>query len=90
MENQAGWHGKVPNREELDKALKELGLSQRIPVEQLLDTARRYQAEVERNLDAKMPKFSRDYWWNARRHHEGQDGAYSQGLRPVTGGERRR
>ncbi len=65
MEDQAGWHGKAPNREELDKALKELGLSERIPVQPLLDVAKRYQAEVEHNLDSKMPKFTRDYWWNA-------------------------
>ena len=64
MQDQAGWHGKAPNREELDKALKELGLSERIPVKQLLDTAKCYQAEVERKLDTGMPKFSRDYWWN--------------------------
>jgi transketolase len=65
MENQAGWHGRVPNREELDAALKEVGLSQRIPVEQLLDKAKTYQAEVDRELASKMPRFSRDYWWNA-------------------------
>ena len=29
MENQAGWHGKPPNREELDAALKELGVSEK-------------------------------------------------------------
>ena len=65
MENQAGWHGKVPNRVELAAALTELGLSERIPVEQLLEKARSYQAEVERQLALKMPSFSRDYWWNA-------------------------
>ncbi|MDE3150315.1 MAG: transketolase [Acidobacteriota bacterium] len=65
MENQAGWHGKAPNRTELDAALAELGLSERIPVEQLLEKARSYQAEVERQLALKMPSFSRDYWWNA-------------------------
>jgi transketolase len=65
MEDQAGWHGKAPSYEELTKALKELGLSERIPVQQLLDTAKVYQAEVERHLDSKMPKFTRDYWWNA-------------------------
>ena len=65
MENQAGWHGKVPNRSELDAALKELGLSERIPVEQLLNKAKSYQAEVDRKLASKMPSFSRDYWWNA-------------------------
>ena len=65
MQDVAGWHGKAPNREELTKALEELGLSERIPVQQLLNKANEYQAEVERKLAAKMPKFSRDYWWNA-------------------------
>jgi len=64
MENQAGWHGKTPNYEELTKGLAELGVSQRIPVELLLERSKLYQAEVERKLDAKMPKFTRDYWWN--------------------------
>ena len=65
MEDKAGWHGKTPNREELDAALKELGLSERIPVDKLLDKAKSYQAEIDRKLAAMMPKFSRDYWWNA-------------------------
>ena len=65
MENQAGWHGRAPNREELDRALKEMGLSERIPVERLLARAKDYQADVDRRLAAKMPRFSRDYWWNA-------------------------
>jgi len=65
MEDQAGWHGKAPNYEELTRGLEELGLSQRIPVERLLEKAKQYQAEVERKLDAKVPKFTRDYWWNA-------------------------
>jgi transketolase len=65
MQDQAGWHGKAPNYEELTKALNELGLSERIPVQQLLDKAKHYQAQVEEKLDSKMPKFTRDYWWNA-------------------------
>ena len=65
MENQAGWHGKAPNREELTKALAELHLTDKIPVQKLLDHAARYQAEVDRKLDAKMPKFTQDYWWNS-------------------------
>ena len=65
MEDKPGWHGKAPNREELDAAIKELGLSQRIPVEQLLDKAKSYQADVSSKLESRMPKFSRDYWWNA-------------------------
>jgi transketolase len=65
MENQAGWHGKSPNRQELDAALKELGLTERIDVDGLLAKAQRFQDEATRKLDAKMPHFSRDYWWNA-------------------------
>jgi transketolase len=65
MEDQAGWHGKAPNYQELTQGLEELGLIQRIPVARLLDRAKAYQAEVDCKLTAKMPKFSRDYWWNA-------------------------
>jgi transketolase len=65
MENQPGWHGKAPNREELAKALDELGLAGRIPAEELLAKANGWQAEATRNLESKMPRFSRDYWWNA-------------------------
>jgi transketolase len=65
MENQPGWHGKAPNREELAKALDELGLAGRIPAEELLAKANSWQAEATRNLVSKMPRFSRDYWWNA-------------------------
>lgn len=65
MENQAGWHGKAPNREELDAALLDLGLADRIPVEQLLDRAKKFQTEAEHKLEANMPHFSRNYWWNA-------------------------
>jgi len=65
MEDQAGWHGKAPNYEELTKALDELEVADKIPLQRLLDLAKQYQAEVDRKLDAKMPKFTRDYWWNA-------------------------
>lgn len=65
MENQAGWHGKAPNRKELDAALTELGLKERIPANWLLDAAKAFQDDVDRSLQLKMPTFSRDYWWNA-------------------------
>ena len=65
MENQAGWHGKTPNSEDLARGLQELKLTDRIPVQHLLDKASQYQEEVERKLEGKMPKFTRDYWWNA-------------------------
>ena len=65
MENVAGWHGRTPNLEELDASLKELGLTERIPVEMLLNKAKSYQADIDLELEAKMPKFSRDFWWNS-------------------------
>ncbi len=65
MENVAGWHGKSPNKEEMLQALRELGLAEKIPHEQLLASARLYQADVEARLAAKQPRFRRDYWWNA-------------------------
>lgn len=65
MEDQAGWHGRAPNHEELVKALEELRLKDQIPLQHLLDRAKQYQAEVDRKLEAKMPKFTRDYWWNS-------------------------
>ena len=64
MENVAGWHGKVPNHEQMLQALQELGLEGKIEVPRLLKKAELYQIEVEGKLDAKQPKFSRDYWWN--------------------------
>ena len=65
MENVAGWHGRVPNLDELVKSLKELGLEEQIPYQVLLETARRYQSEVDKKLAAKMPRFSQEYWWNS-------------------------
>jgi transketolase len=65
MENVAGWHGKAPNKEEMLKGLRELGLAEKIPYEQLLASARHYQEEVEEKLAAKQPRFRHDYWWNA-------------------------
>ena len=61
MENQAGWHGKAPNYDELMQGLKELGLLERIPVPHLLDKAKHYQQEVDCELESRMPKFSCDY-----------------------------
>jgi transketolase len=65
MENQPGWHGKAPNREELTTALADLGLTDRIPVDELLAKAKHWQAEASHALEARMPRYSRDFWWNA-------------------------
>jgi transketolase len=65
MQDVAGWHGKAPNREEMNKGIAELGLTGKIPVDDLLARAKQYQAQVERKLARKMPRFRRDYWWNS-------------------------
>ena len=64
MENIAGWHGKSPSYDEMLKGLAELGLKGKIDVLNLLAKAKEYQAEAERKLDARMPQFRRNYWWN--------------------------
>ncbi|MGO8795806.1 MAG: transketolase [Candidatus Sulfotelmatobacter sp.] len=66
MENIAGWHGKTPNHEEMIKGLRELGLAEKIPYASLLEHAENYQHEAMRALNQKMPRFSRDYWWNSQ------------------------
>ena len=66
MENVAGWHGKAPNLEELHRGLAELSLTSHVPVHAVLERARQYQAQVDRDLDAKFPKFGRNFWWNAQ------------------------
>jgi transketolase len=65
MENQPGWHGKAPNREELMKALEDLGLAGQLPADELLAKAEKWQDEATHALEARMPRFSYDYWWNA-------------------------
>lgn len=64
MEDVVGWHGKPPNRDELDTALKELGLTETFDADEWLQIGKDYQKEVEAKLDSKLPKFGKDYWWN--------------------------
>ncbi|MEW6013996.1 MAG: 1-deoxy-D-xylulose-5-phosphate synthase N-terminal domain-containing protein, partial [Candidatus Zixiibacteriota bacterium] len=64
MENVVGWHGKPPNKDEMLKALVELGLSKRFDIEAFMKVGKDHQAMIEKKLDAKIPKFSKDYWWN--------------------------
>jgi len=64
MENVVGWHGKPPNKEEMVKALTDLGLSTAFDLEKFFKVGADHQALVEKKLNQKLPKFSRDYWWN--------------------------
>ncbi len=64
MENVAGWHGKAPICEQMENALQQLKLDQRLDKDRLFKKADDYQAEATAKLEAKMPKFKRDYFWN--------------------------
>jgi transketolase len=65
MENIAGWHGRAPTYDEMVRGLQELGVSEKIPYDELLAYANAYQANVDKKLALKVPTFSRSYWWNA-------------------------
>lgn len=64
MEDVAGWHGKPPNREELDKSLAELGLTETFNADEWLAFGQEFEARVESRLADEMPKYSTDFWWN--------------------------
>lgn len=64
MENVVGWHGKPPNREELDKSLAELGLTETFNADEWLSVGQEFQAKIESRLADEMPKYSTDFWWN--------------------------
>ena len=68
MEDIAGWHGRAPRADELKDALKQLGLDKKFPVKKLLKKADDWQKKAEKTLEAKQPKFSRDYFWNKTRN----------------------
>ena len=65
MENVAGWHGKTPNVDEMNKGLEQLGLKGKLPVDEMLLLAKAFQKRAETELERKMPKFKRNYWWNS-------------------------
>lgn len=66
MENVAGWHGKAPNRTELDLALLEVS-SRRFDAERadaLLERAVAFGEDADRRSRQSVPRFSRNFWWN--------------------------
>ena len=64
MEDVAGWHGKSPNRDELDKSLAELGLNETFNADEWLAHGQEFEDKVESRLADELPKFSTDFWWN--------------------------
>jgi transketolase len=68
MENQAGWHGVATSNAELEKALEDISCPTctKEYVGRLLGAAERYQRKVDAELREELPRFQRDYGWNAR------------------------
>ena len=66
MENVVGWHGKPPNKDEMTKALEELGLSKTYDLGTFFKVGTDHQEKVEKRLADNLPKFSGDFWWNHR------------------------
>lgn len=64
MEHQASWHGKAPDREELKKALELVGRGD-FPADRMIEYAQEYRQRINTEIDASLPGFSRDYWWNS-------------------------
>ena len=67
MENQAGWHGIAPNREQFQKAMIDLATPSVPPdrLETMLAAAGKNSLEVENATFRELPKLRRNYWWNA-------------------------
>lgn len=65
MEDAAGWHGKAPSREEMERGLKQLGLDRILPAGEMLEQAKEYQRGVDLRMKSRTPAFGRNYWWNA-------------------------
>ncbi len=71
-ENVVGYHGSPPKggrsgEESLDKALEDIGAKgfTKEKVDALLKIATDHQQEMDKDIQAKLPQFSKDYWWNA-------------------------
>ena len=70
-EGVGGYHGIAPKdgrcgKESLDTALEDIGDARftKEKVDELLKIAQEYQKKIEAKIDALMPKFSKNYWWN--------------------------
>ncbi len=67
MENEAGWHGVAPNKEQFEKAIPNL-LSNDVPrerVDGLVARASDNAKRVAKETKAAIPQFHKDRWWNA-------------------------
>ena len=68
MENQAGWHGVAPNREQFEKAMADLATPAvpRERIDRMLARAEENARRVTEETRRRLPFADRNYWWNAR------------------------
>ncbi len=66
MENEAGWHGVAPNREQFERAMVDLHTPAvpRTRIDAMLARAAENAVAVENATKADLPKCSRTFWWN--------------------------
>ncbi len=68
MENQASWHGMATKDwAQLERALAEIASPGFTPerARALIAKAEEFQAAADARVASELPRFSRDYWWNA-------------------------
>ncbi|MBN1233589.1 MAG: transketolase [Candidatus Coatesbacteria bacterium] len=66
MEDIAGWHGKSPSCEEMNKAIAQIGLDNPEVVDTMFDIAKKFQEDADKKIAESMPKFKENYWWNSK------------------------
>lgn len=66
MEDIAGWHGKTPSCEEMNKAIAQIGLDNPKIVDKMFDISKKFQEDTEKKIAESMPKFKDNYWWNSK------------------------
>ncbi|MFH0807643.1 MAG: transketolase [Elusimicrobiota bacterium] len=72
-ENVVGYHGVPPKHgrcgdESLETALKNIGIADKFPKErldQIFSSVEEYHKKVVKKVDAMVPKFKKNYWWNS-------------------------
>ncbi len=74
-ENVCSYHGVCPKdgiegTESLETALSDIGCNSYTnkKVNSLLKIASEYQTKIDKKVDAIVPKFSKDYWWNTQKN----------------------
>ena len=67
MEDQVGWHGLAPKKDQFETAMKEILPSSisEDELSRLLGCAVSRASEATKRAKSKLPTFSREYWWNA-------------------------